>query len=115
MRNVETIIVGGGPGGSTCAGELRRQGRECLVLERKPMPRLKLCAGWVTPKVLADLAIDPAHYPHGMVKLESLKVVFGRRRRVLRTVPCVQYSLRRAEFDPLLLRRSGAATAVPTA
>ena len=56
MRYVETIIVGGGPGGSSSAWELQRHGRECLVLERKPMPRLKLCAGWVTPKVLADLA-----------------------------------------------------------
>ena len=77
MRSVETIIVGGGPGGSSSAWELRRRGRECLVLERKPMPRLKLCAGWVTPKVLADLAVNAADYPHGMVKLESLKVFFG--------------------------------------
>ena len=42
MRYVETIIVGGGPGGSECAGELRRLGRDCLVLDRKEMPRLKL-------------------------------------------------------------------------
>ncbi len=107
MREVETIIVGGGPGGSSCAWELRRAGRECLVLERKTMPRLKLCAGWVTPKVLSDLAIDPADYPHGMVKLETLKVFFGRGRRRARTVPAVQYSIRRVEFDAWLLRRSG--------
>ena len=44
MREVETIIVGGGPGGSSSARELRLAGRECLVLERKAMPRLKLCA-----------------------------------------------------------------------
>src|SRR5437868_2860880 len=98
MRHVETIIVGGGPGGSSCAWELRRQGRECLVLERKPLPRLKLCAGWVTPKVLSDLAIDAADYPHGMVKLESLRVFYGKRHRFARTVPCVQYSIRRIEF-----------------
>jgi menaquinone-9 beta-reductase len=107
MRHVETIIVGGGPGGSSCAWELRRQGRECLVLDRKPMPRLKLCAGWVTPKVLQDLAIDPAHYPHGMIKLEKLKVFVGRRHRYVWTVPCVQYSIRRIEFDSWLLKRSG--------
>ena len=114
MRYVETIIVGGGPGGSTCAWELRRQGRECLVLERKQMPRLKLCAGWVTPRVLSDLAIDPASYPHGMVKLETLKAYFGRGRRYARTVPCVQYSIRRIEFDAWLLQRSGAEVALHT-
>jgi flavin-dependent dehydrogenase len=114
MRNVETIIVGGGPGGSSCARELRRRGRECLVLERKSMPRLKLCAGWVTPKVLSDLAIDPTEYPHGMVKLETLRVYFGRGRRRARTVPALQYSIRRLEFDAWLLRRSGAEVALHT-
>ena len=79
------------------------------------MPRVKLCAGWVTPKVLADLAIDPADYPHGLVKLEALKVIFGRRRRLTRTVPCLQYSIRRVEFDAWLLQRSGAETAWHTA
>ena len=107
MRQVETIIVGGGPGGSSCAWALRRGGCECLVLERKAMPRLKLCAGWVTPKVLNDLAINPADYPHGMVKLETLKVFFGRGRKYARTVPAEQYSIRRVEFDAWLLTRSG--------
>ena len=57
MREVETIIVGGGPAGSSCAWRLHRAGRECLVLDRKAMPRLKLCAGWITPKVLSDLEL----------------------------------------------------------
>jgi flavin-dependent dehydrogenase len=114
MRSVETIIVGGGPGGSSCAWELRRQGRDCLVLDRKEMPRLKLCAGWVTPKVLSDLAIDPADYPHGLIKLETLKMYLGRGRRFTRTVPSVQYSIRRVEFDAWLLKRSGVETALHT-
>jgi flavin-dependent dehydrogenase len=114
MRHVETIIVGGGPGGSSCARALRRSGRECLVLDRKTMPRLKLCAGWVTPKVLADLDIDPASYPHGIVKLETFKVFFGRRHRLARTIRSVQYSIRRIEFDAWLLRRSEAETAQHT-
>ena len=79
MREIETIIVGGGPAGSSAARELVRAGRECLVLDRKPMPRLKLCAGWITPKVLTDLEIDQQSYPHGMVKLGRMKFFFGRR------------------------------------
>jgi flavin-dependent dehydrogenase len=114
MREVETVIVGGGPAGSSCARELIRNGRECLVLERKAMPRVKLCGGWVTPKVLADLDFRPADYPHGIVKLDAIKVVFGRRRRYARTFPCEQYSVRRVEFDAWLLGRSGAEVAQHT-
>jgi flavin-dependent dehydrogenase len=107
MREVETIIVGGGPAGSSCARELVRHGRPCLVLERKAMPRLKLCAGWVTPKVLVDLEIRPGEYPHGMVRLDAIKVVYGRRHRYAKTAACEQYSIRRVEFDAWLLARSG--------
>jgi flavin-dependent dehydrogenase len=32
MRHVETIIVGGGPAGSTCVRHLMQQGRAVLVL-----------------------------------------------------------------------------------
>src|SRR5206468_481059 len=96
------------PAGSSCARELLRHGRACLVLERKAMPRLKLCAGWITPKVVADLEMDVASYPHGIVELGAVRAFFGRRHRFARTVRCLQYSIRRVEFDDWLLRRSGA-------
>jgi flavin-dependent dehydrogenase len=115
MREVETIVVGGGPAGSTCARELTRHGRPCLVLERKAMPRLKLCAGWVTPRVLKDLGIKDGEYPHGMLRLDSLKVFFGRRHAYSRTVATEQYSIRRIEFDAWLLARSGAEVVQHTA
>jgi flavin-dependent dehydrogenase len=114
MIDVETIIVGGGPAGSSAARELLRAGRECLVLDRKAMPRLKLCAGWITPKVVADLEIDPAEYPRGIVKLDRMKFFFGRRLRRSQCAVTEQYSIRRVEFDAWLLRRSGAATAEHT-
>src|SRR6267378_3791530 len=78
MRSCDVLIVGGGPAGSTAAWKLRRAGADVLVLDREPFPRLKLCAGWITPEVVHDL------------------------------VPCVQHSIRRFEFDAWLLERSGA-------
>lgn len=108
MRQVETIIVGGGPAGGSCARELVRRGRSCLVLEKQPMPRPKLCAGWITPKVLADLEIQPEEYPYGLVRLERIRLVVGRRRRWRFRISAHQYSIRRAEFDSWLLERSGA-------
>lgn len=110
MTEVETIIVGGGPAGSSAARELVRAGRDCLVLDRKPMPRLKLCAGWITPKVIADLEIDPQEYPRGIVKLDRMKFFVGRGLRRSRSAETLQYSIRRIEFDAWLLERSGAPT-----
>jgi flavin-dependent dehydrogenase len=108
MRSVETIIIGGGPAGSSAARELLNSGRECLVIDRKKMPRLKLCAGWITPKVLSDLQIEPGEYPHGIVKLDRLHFYFGRKLQRSKEAPTDQYSIRRIEFDAWLLARSGA-------
>ena len=63
MIEVETIVVGAGPAGSTCAWELRRRGREVLVLDAAKFPRTKLCAGWLTPKVLRDLELEAETVP----------------------------------------------------
>jgi flavin-dependent dehydrogenase len=108
LRSVDTIVVGGGPAGSSAARELVRAGRSCLVLDRKPMPRLKLCGGWITQKVLADLDFQPADYPHGIIPLARIRFYVGRRRRWSCEVPTGQYSIRRIEFDAWLMERSGA-------
>jgi len=71
------------------------------------MPRLKLCAGWVTPKVLKDLEIHPEDYPKGIVILKRMKFCLGKKRRWKLNVPTLQYSIRRVEFDDWLLKRSG--------
>ena len=114
MRDVETIIVGGGPAGSSCARELLKAGRDCLVLERKSMPRVKLCAGWITPKVLSDLEFDVDDYPHGILELNEIKVFVGKSRRHTKVLPTRQYSIRRVQFDAWLLDRSGVEVAQHT-
>src|SRR5215203_555912 len=108
MISVDTIIIGGGPAGSSCAWRLKRHGVECLVLDRAEFPRLKLCAGWVTPQVLRDLEIEPGAYPRALLTFDHLRFGFGRLGYAVRTV---QHSIRRVEFDAWLLRRSGATVA----
>jgi menaquinone-9 beta-reductase len=105
MRSVEVLIVGGGPAGATAAWQLRRAGREVLVLDRERFPRLKLCAGWITPEVVHDLGMDVTAYPHSLITYPRLRMHFGRWQL---PVPCVQHSVRRVEFDAWLLERSGA-------
>lgn len=108
MREVQTIIVGGGPAGSSCAWELVRRGHWCVVLEKHRMPRPKLCAGWIPPQVWTQLEVQPEEYPYGWVRLDRLRVVGGRQGWWSWRIPAHQYSIRRIEFDAWLLERSGA-------
>jgi flavin-dependent dehydrogenase len=109
MRHVETIIVGGGPAGSTCARRLVQRGRDVFVLDKASFPRLKLCAGWVTHKAMQDLEMTPDAYPHPILKLDIRthlpKIPVGLN---WLPTPGSNYSIRRVEFDDWLLKRSGA-------
>ncbi|MEM7426728.1 MAG: NAD(P)/FAD-dependent oxidoreductase [Pseudomonadota bacterium] len=109
MRHVETIIVGGGPAGSTAARRLQQHGRDVLILDKADFPREKLCGGWITTQALNDLELTPETYPLGILKLDL--------RSHIRGVPFAlkggptngdNYSIRRVEFDNWLLKRSGA-------
>ncbi len=105
MRSCEVLVVGGGPAGASAAWKLRRAGADVLVLDRERFPRLKLCAGWITPEVVHDLSMDVAAYPHRLLTFPRLRMHLG---RLHLPVPCVQHSIRRFEFDAWLLERSGA-------
>ena len=105
MRTADAIVVGGGPGGSTCAWKLRAAGLDVLVLDKAAFPRTKLCAGWVTPEALRDLELEPGDYPHSLMTFDALRLNW----KFLGIAPRTrQHSIRRYEFDDFLLRRAGA-------
>ena len=105
MIKTNAIIVGGGPAGSSCAWQLRRRGVDCLILDKAVFPRPKLCAGWITPEVVADLEMDIAAYPHRFLTFEVTRThLFG----IGLTMRSPQHSIRRVELDHWLLERSGA-------
>jgi flavin-dependent dehydrogenase len=105
MRSCDVLIVGGGPAGSAAAWKLMRGGADVLVLDRERFPRLKLCAGWITPEVVRDLQMDIGSYPHRFLTFDRLHVhLKGLHVRA----QSVQHSIRRFEFDAWLLERSGA-------
>ena len=109
MIETDVLIVGAGPGGSSCAHELRKHGMEVIILDKESFPRTKLCAGWITPGVLESLKIQPDDYPEGMVTFNEIYAEYftlkGKRPLTFRTT---QYSIRRYELDNWLLKRSGA-------
>jgi len=111
-RQFDVLIVGGGPAGSTLAWALRDSGLKIAILDKHTFPRDKVCAGWVTPAVMQELAIDADDYARG----RTLQPIFGFRVSQLgqREVDTryseepVSFSIRRCEFDEFLLQRSGA-------
>lgn len=111
MDSCGVLIVGGGPAGSSCAWQLRHAGLDVAVLDKQVFPRDKICGGWITPAVLAELEIDVADYARGRV----LQPITGFRTGcidgpmvVTRYGKPVSYGIRRREFDQYLLQRCGA-------
>ena len=99
----KVIIIGGGPAGSTCGWKLKQNGIECLILDKQEFPRTKLCAGWITPRVIKNLMINVNDYPYSLMKFNKFHVhVFSRELKI----KVHQYAIRRHEFDHWLLKRS---------
>ncbi|HEY8515139.1 MAG TPA: NAD(P)/FAD-dependent oxidoreductase [Candidatus Binatia bacterium] len=102
----DAIVVGGGPGGSTAAWRLASGGARVLLVDAAKFPRVKLCAGWVTPKVWRALELDPNTYPLTIQPFSQATLdVDG---EVLETTwpRVVSYGIVRREFDEYLLRRA---------
>lgn len=111
MDSCSVLILGGGPAGSSCAWALARAGLDVTIVDRARFPRDKVCGGWITPQVLAELDIDPAVYARG----RTMQPITGFRTSRIGQPgifsdygDVVSYGIRRREFDEYLLRRAGA-------
>ncbi len=111
MAGHDAIVVGGGPGGSTAAWRLALSGLHPLVLDAAVFPRVKICAGWVTPAALADLEIDPAKYPLTIQPFDACVLEFEGARHETGWRRPASYGIIRREFDHYLLERAAAAGA----
>lgn len=112
MDSADILIIGGGPAGSTAAWALRQQGADVLVWDRARFPRDKICAGWITPHVVAALRLDLEAYAAGGRTCQPIRGFQvsrqGDREARVRYPGVVSYGIRRCELDHYLLARSGA-------
>ncbi len=103
MTETQVLIVGGGPAGAACAWQLQRHHVPCLVLDRAAFPRVKPCAGWITPEVFTHLAMLPEDYPHSLTTFSTFNISL---RGLKFRLPTHQFAIRRVEFDAWLLARA---------
>jgi len=101
----DVAIVGGGPAGSTCARTLVAGGARVVVIDRSMFPRVKLCAGWLSPGVWDVLQLSPREYPRGLWEWRSCHVHYQGKDHAF---PGNGWFIRRFELDDFLLHRSGA-------
>jgi len=111
MESCDVLIVGGGPAGSSCARRLCLHGLDVVLMDRSDFPRDKVCAGWITPQVLAEVELDVDDYRKG----RTFQPITGFRTGVIGIDSDVEtkydrpvsFGIRRCEFDHYLLERSG--------
>lgn len=101
----DVVIVGGGPAGSTCARVLAAAGKQVAVIDRAEFPRVKLCAGWLSPGFWDAAGVAPSAYPHRLWEWHVAHVHFRGRAHA---IPGHGWFIRRYELDDYLLRSSGA-------
>ena len=123
MENYDVVIVGSGPAGS-CAGKaLKDSGLNVLILEKKKLPRYKMCSGMLFPDALSFLKKNYGEIPdnvlsHPELYYNGMKMILAGGQEV--DIPLEPISstkdpelikigvARRTEFDYWLLQESGA-------
>src|SRR3569833_1101145 len=111
MEQCDVLIVGGGPAGSTLAWKLRNSGLNIHLIDKACFPRDKTCAGWITPQIVDELALDLDAYARGRVLQPILAFYTG----IIGHQPIhqvydgpISYGILRRQFDHYLLQRCGA-------
>jgi len=112
MESTDVLIVGGGPAGSTLAWRLRDAGLHVSILDKREFPRDKVCAGWITPAVVAELELDTEDYRQGRTfqPIHGFRIshMGGKEVESRYEGEPVSFGIRRCEFDEYLLRRAAA-------
>jgi geranylgeranyl reductase len=104
----DAVVIGGGPAGATAAGDLARQGRSVLLLDRDG--RIKPCGGAIPPQLVSEFEIPDALL---VARVTSARMVSPSSRRVDMPIDGGFVGMvDREVFDEWLRERAAAAGAV---
>ena len=106
------IVVGGGPGGSSCAAFCAAAGLKTIILDRAKFPREKVCGDCLNPECWPILermgvAARVSALPHAVLeKVEFISVSGFTLKYTLPAGPRPEIAVQRIHFDHLLLTRA---------
>lgn len=106
MKQIETVVVGGGPAGAAAACNLASMGREVMLVERAGGPHHKVCGEFLsieTQAQLRRLGVDPISL--GAMPIDHV-AVYSSARNVTAELPFRALSLSRYRLDDTLLCRA---------
>ena len=107
--SVDTVIVGGGPAGSSCALTLQRNGVSSLIVEKRAFPRDKTCGGLLTEKTYklarALLAPGGGELPDDFFVdvSDTIELWYGTERLAGSKVQKPLRKIKRSDFDNRLI------------
>ena len=103
--DVEAIVVGAGPAGSTAARELATRGVDVLLLDRARFPRDKPCGGGVTVRcdALLPFSLDPV--VEDVIQGAIIQMRHGRQVALRHDKP-LTYITQRSRLDHFLVERA---------
>ncbi|MBI5866680.1 MAG: NAD(P)/FAD-dependent oxidoreductase [candidate division Zixibacteria bacterium] len=101
----DLVIIGGGPAGSAAAYRAAKRGAKVLVLEKRAMPRPKLCGGWVSRYALGLL---PFAIPPEIIEapFRSMEITDGESTLIHSPQEPLGIFVDRATFDQFLLEQA---------
>jgi flavin-dependent dehydrogenase len=123
MDEYQVIIIGSGPAGASCGKALKDEGIEALIVEKKKLPRHKVCSGLVlgqaqllVKEYFGDVIPDEVLCSPGILNASN-SVAWDRRKGFIpvtieipkdgQTFPGEYLNLWRNKFDYWLLKKAG--------
>ena len=106
----DVVVVGAGPGGSTAAYRLSREGARVLMLDRQSFPRDKPCGGGLTTRAMRTLPFDVSPVVEDEVDKVELRLRYRRSTSQQFDAPIARMTQRR-RLDAFLAETAAAAGA----
>lgn len=97
----DVAVVGAGPAGSLAAAAAARAGLSVLLLEKRKLPREKVCGGLISSRALSLLPPGLLEQVTGSA-ITAVRVHSGGKSHLYRSGETLGLVVRRAEFDLLL-------------
>ena len=106
MINIDVLIVGGGPSGSSLGYLLQKNGYSCCIVDKCSFPRMKLCGGLLTKKTtsLINSIYGEINFPYECTS-SNVNIFLGTHKISSVSTDSNFYLVERYDFDHYLIKK----------